>query len=152
MVDDLTSRGIAEPYRMFTSRAEFRLSLRADNADERLTPLAERLGIASPERMHRFNGIMLDLKKARELALGVSFTPNEAARHGLEINRDGVRRTAYELLAYPGVDVPGWLASSPALVKSTPRLRSVLKRKRNIRSISVVSKRMSPRYDTRRAG
>ncbi|ANT49123.1 tRNA uridine-5-carboxymethylaminomethyl(34) synthesis enzyme MnmG [Mesorhizobium amorphae] len=109
MVDDLTSRGIAEPYRMFTSRAEFRLSLRADNADERLTPLAERLGIASPERMHRFNDIMLDLKKARELALGVSFTPNEAARHGLEINRDGVRRTAYELLAYPGVDV-AWLA------------------------------------------
>ncbi|WP_192179487.1 tRNA uridine-5-carboxymethylaminomethyl(34) synthesis enzyme MnmG [Mesorhizobium amorphae] len=109
MVDDLTSRGIAEPYRMFTSRAEFRLSLRADNADERLTPLAERLGIASPERMHRFNDMMLDLKKAREMALGVSFTPNEAARHGLEINRDGVRRTAYELLAYPSVDV-AWLA------------------------------------------
>ncbi|CAN7255225.1 tRNA uridine-5-carboxymethylaminomethyl(34) synthesis enzyme MnmG [Mesorhizobium amorphae] len=109
MVDDLTSRGITEPYRMFTSRAEFRLSLRADNADERLTPLAGRLGIASPERMHRFNDIMLDLKKARELALGVSFTPNEAARHGLEINRDGVRRTAYELLAYPGVDI-AWLA------------------------------------------
>ncbi|TIX41139.1 MAG: tRNA uridine-5-carboxymethylaminomethyl(34) synthesis enzyme MnmG, partial [Mesorhizobium sp.] len=109
MVDDLTSRGIAEPYRMFTSRAEFRLSLRADNADERLTPMADRLGIASMERMRRFNGMNEDLAKARELASSVLFTPNEAARHGLEINRDGVRRSAYELLAYPGVDV-AWLA------------------------------------------
>ncbi|PAQ02171.1 tRNA uridine-5-carboxymethylaminomethyl(34) synthesis enzyme MnmG [Mesorhizobium mediterraneum] len=109
MVDDLTSRGIAEPYRMFTSRAEFRLSLRADNADERLTPLATKLGTASPERMQRFNDVMQELEKARDLALGTTMTPNEAARHGLEINRDGVRRSAYELLAYPGVDI-AWLA------------------------------------------
>ncbi|RWK54260.1 tRNA uridine-5-carboxymethylaminomethyl(34) synthesis enzyme MnmG [Mesorhizobium sp.] len=109
MVDDLTSRGIAEPYRMFTSRAEFRLSLRADNADERLTPLAMKLGIASQERMQRFNEVVQRLEKARDLALGTTMTPNEAARHGLEINRDGVRRSAYELLAYPGVDV-AWLA------------------------------------------
>ncbi|RWE52122.1 tRNA uridine-5-carboxymethylaminomethyl(34) synthesis enzyme MnmG [Mesorhizobium sp.] len=109
MVDDLTSRGIAEPYRMFTSRAEFRLSLRADNADERLTPLATKLGIASRQRMHRFSDVVQDLEKARKVALGTTMTPNEAARHGLEINRDGVRRSAYELLAYPGVDV-AWLA------------------------------------------
>ncbi|RWO79287.1 tRNA uridine-5-carboxymethylaminomethyl(34) synthesis enzyme MnmG [Mesorhizobium sp.] len=109
MVDDLTSRGIAEPYRMFTSRAEFRLSLRADNADERLTPVAMKLGIASQERMQRFSDVVQNLEKARELALGTTMTPNEAARHGLEINRDGVRRSAYELLAYPGVDVT-WLA------------------------------------------
>jgi tRNA uridine 5-carboxymethylaminomethyl modification enzyme len=109
MVDDLTSRGIAEPYRMFTSRAEFRLSLRADNADERLTPLATKLAIASHQRTRRFNDVVQDLEKARKLALGTTMTPNEAARHGLEINRDGVRRTAYELLAYPGVDV-AWLA------------------------------------------
>ncbi|PAQ06178.1 tRNA uridine-5-carboxymethylaminomethyl(34) synthesis enzyme MnmG [Mesorhizobium temperatum] len=109
MVDDLTSRGIAEPYRMFTSRAEFRLSLRADNADERLTPLAMKLGIASQERMQRFSDVVQDLEKARDLALGTTMTPNEAARHGLEINRDGVRRSAYELLAYPGVDV-AWMA------------------------------------------
>ncbi|TJW28017.1 MAG: tRNA uridine-5-carboxymethylaminomethyl(34) synthesis enzyme MnmG, partial [Mesorhizobium sp.] len=88
MVDDLTSRGIAEPYRMFTSRAEFRLSLRADNADERLTPLAMKLGIASQERMQRFSDVVQDLEKARDLALGTTMTPNEAARHGLEINRD----------------------------------------------------------------
>lgn len=109
MVDDLTSRGIAEPYRMFTSRAEFRLSLRADNADERLTPLAMRLGIASVRRTQRFNQITVDLEKARELAIATTMTPNEAARHGLEVNKDGVRRSAYELLAYPSVDV-GWLA------------------------------------------
>jgi tRNA uridine 5-carboxymethylaminomethyl modification enzyme len=109
MVDDLTSRGITEPYRMFTSRAEFRLSLRADNADERLTPLAMKLGIASQERMQRFSDVVQNLEKARDLALGTTMTPNEAARHGLEINRDGVRRSAYELLAYPGVDV-AWLA------------------------------------------
>jgi len=109
MVDDLTSRGISEPYRMFTSRAEFRLSLRADNADERLTPLAARLGIASAQRMHRYDRIMQRLDEARQLALGLTMTPNEAARQGLEINRDGVRRSGYELLAYPNVDV-AWLA------------------------------------------
>jgi len=109
MVDDLTSRGISEPYRMFTSRAEFRLSLRADNADERLTPLAMKLGVVSQQRMQRFNALTQDLEKARALALGTTMTPNEAARHGLEINRDGVRRSAYELLAYPGVDI-AWLA------------------------------------------
>ncbi|QPC89972.1 tRNA uridine-5-carboxymethylaminomethyl(34) synthesis enzyme MnmG [Mesorhizobium sp. INR15] len=109
MVDDLTSRGISEPYRMFTSRAEFRLSLRADNADERLTPLAASLGVASQQRMARFEDVMQRLEKARELAMSTTMTPNEAARHGLEINRDGVRRSAYELLTHPGVDV-AWLA------------------------------------------
>ncbi|WP_217577017.1 tRNA uridine-5-carboxymethylaminomethyl(34) synthesis enzyme MnmG [Mesorhizobium sp. GbtcB19] len=109
MVDDLTSRGIAEPYRMFTSRAEFRLSLRADNADERLTPLAEKLGIVSPERLQRFGDMAQKLDVARALAKSVTWTPNEAARHGLEINKDGVRRSAYELLAHPGVDM-AWLS------------------------------------------
>lgn len=109
MVDDLVSRGINEPYRMFTSRAEFRLSLRADNADERLTPLAIRLGIASKQRAAHFLEVRDRVERARELARGIWLTPNEAARHGLEVNKDGVRRSAYELLAYPDVDV-AWLA------------------------------------------
>ncbi|UCI20216.1 tRNA uridine-5-carboxymethylaminomethyl(34) synthesis enzyme MnmG [Mesorhizobium sp. B2-1-8] len=109
MVDDLTSRGISEPYRMFTSRAEFRLSLRADNADERLTPLAQTLGIASARRMQRFGDVTRRLDEARQLAFSLTMTPNEAARHGLEINRDGVRRSGFELLAYPGVDI-AWLS------------------------------------------
>jgi tRNA uridine 5-carboxymethylaminomethyl modification enzyme len=109
MVDDLTSRGITEPYRMFTSRAEFRLSLRADNADERLTPQAMALGIVSELRMKRFGAVIERLQQARELARATTMTPNEAARHGIEINKDGVRRSAYDLLAHPGVDI-AWLA------------------------------------------
>ncbi len=131
MVDDLTSRGIAEPYRMFTSRAEFRLSLRADNADERLTPLATKLGIVSQERTQRFNQVTVDLEKARELAVATTMTPNEAARHGLEVNRDGVRRSAYELLAYPGVDVAWLTRVAPAFgavdAKTAERLETEAK-------------------------
>lgn len=103
MVDDLVNRGITEPYRMFTSRAEFRLSLRADNADQRLTPLGEKLGIVSAERSARFRDVEERFDAARELARQLSLTPNEAAKHGIALNRDGVRRTAYELLSYPDV-------------------------------------------------
>ena len=99
MIDDLTVRGITEPYRMFTSRAEFRLSLRADNADERLTPLAVRLGIASAERTRRYEELRDRLDSARSLAKSLTITPNEARKNGLELNQDGVRRSAYELLA-----------------------------------------------------
>lgn len=105
MADDLVSRGVSEPYRMFTSRAEFRLSLRADNADERLTPVALGLGIASRAREERFAAMEERLTRARAMAKDVSVTPNEAIRHGLAINRDGQRRTAYDLLSYESIDL-----------------------------------------------
>jgi tRNA uridine 5-carboxymethylaminomethyl modification enzyme len=108
MVDDLIRRGVTEPYRMFTSRAEFRLSLRADNADERLTPLAIRLGIVSSQRHEHFEQSVGALNAARELAKSIELTPREAARHGLTINQDGVRRSAYDLLSYADVDI-SWL-------------------------------------------
>lgn len=108
MVDDLIRRGVTEPYRMFTSRAEFRLSLRADNADERLTPLAIRLGIVSSQRHEHFEQSVGALNAARGLAKSIELTPREAARYGLTINQDGVRRSAYDLLSYADVDI-SWL-------------------------------------------
>lgn len=105
LVDDLVTRGVSEPYRMFTSRAEFRLSLRADNADTRLTPLAIRLGIASHERTKKFEALEGALSMTRELLQSRDISPNEAARHGINLNKDGVRRSAYELLSYPDMSI-----------------------------------------------
>ncbi|MFS8148801.1 tRNA uridine-5-carboxymethylaminomethyl(34) synthesis enzyme MnmG [Rhizobium sp. BR 249] len=104
MIDDLTSRGVTEPYRMFTSRAEYRLTLRADNADMRLTPLAMQLGCASAERRHRFTSYQAEIESGRALLMSLAVTPNEARRAGLNINLDGQRRTAYDLLSYPNYD------------------------------------------------
>lgn len=101
MIDDLVTKGVSEPYRMFTSRAEFRLSLRADNADERLTPLAIQLGLAGQERRERFHVRAESLAAAREILQSKNLTPNAAAAYGLTLNKDGVRRSAYELLSYP---------------------------------------------------
>ncbi len=105
LVDDLVTRGVSEPYRMFTSRAEFRLSLRADNADTRLTPLAIRLGIASQERTKKFEALEGALSMTRELLQSRDISPNEATRHGINLNKDGVRRSAYELLSYPDMSI-----------------------------------------------
>ncbi len=90
---------------MFTSRAEYRLSLRADNADARLTPLGERLGIVSADRVQRFAERERALDEARALTKSLTLTPNEAARAGISLNQDGVRRSAYDLLAYPELDI-----------------------------------------------
>lgn len=104
MVDDLTSRGVSEPYRMFTSRAEFRLSLRADNADQRLTPLAIREGIASEGRRKAYDALNERLNAGRSLTESLVLSPSEARRHGIEVSQDGIRRSAMQFLSYPGVD------------------------------------------------
>jgi tRNA uridine 5-carboxymethylaminomethyl modification enzyme len=105
MVDDLVSRGVTEPYRMFTSRAEFRLSLRADNADQRLTDLGIRIGCVGPARSDRHRAKMAALAAARDRARALAVTPTEAARFGLDLNRDGQRRTAFDLLSHPDIGI-----------------------------------------------
>jgi tRNA uridine 5-carboxymethylaminomethyl modification enzyme len=105
MIDDLVSRGVTEPYRMFTSRAEYRLRLRADNADQRLTGKGIAIGCIGPERQRRHRIKMDALHAARDFAQSVSVSPSEAARHGLTLNKDGQRRTAFDLLSYPDLGV-----------------------------------------------
>ncbi len=105
LIDDLVTRGVSEPYRMFTSRAEFRLLLRADNADQRLTPLGIRAGCVSPSRRSAFEARRERIERGRETARGLSLTPNEARQRGLPVNQDGIRRNALDLLAFPGVDL-----------------------------------------------
>jgi tRNA uridine 5-carboxymethylaminomethyl modification enzyme len=105
MIDDLVTRGVSEPYRMFTSRAEFRLTLRADNADQRLTGRGIGLGVVGSERAAVFHVKQQALQHAREQAAAFTVTPPEAAKAGIRVNEDGQRRSLVQLLAYPGV---GW--------------------------------------------
>jgi tRNA uridine 5-carboxymethylaminomethyl modification enzyme len=106
MIDDLVTRGVSEPYRIFTSRAEFRLRLRADNADQRLTPAGIALGCVGAGRTQAYAAKARALESGRRRLEALSLTPNEAARFGLDVNKDGRRRSAFELLAYPGVTLP----------------------------------------------
>lgn len=103
MIDDLVTRGVTEPYRMFTSRAEYRLSLRIDNADQRLTPFGLSLGCVGQQREAAFGQKMQMLQDARETLGKDRFSPNELVAAGISANKDGVRRTALELLTFPGV-------------------------------------------------
>ncbi len=105
MIDDLVTRGVSEPYRMFTSRAEYRLALRADNADQRLTANGIAIGCVGPARAAFHADKTAALNSAREFANSVSLTPKEAERHGIALNKDGQRRTAFELLSYQNVGV-----------------------------------------------
>jgi tRNA uridine 5-carboxymethylaminomethyl modification enzyme len=105
MVDDLVTRGVTEPYRMFTSRAEYRLQLRADNADQRLTDKGSAAGCVGPERAAFHREKSRALAEAREFARSVSLTPKEAEKHRLSLNKDGQRRTAFEILSYPTVSM-----------------------------------------------
>jgi tRNA uridine 5-carboxymethylaminomethyl modification enzyme len=115
MIDDLVTRGVSEPYRMFTSRAEYRLKLRADNADQRLTPLGQALGCIGHDRARAFETKSAALDAATAALKSVSLTPNEAARHGISLNQDGRRRTAFELLSYPEISFGRLAAIWPEL-------------------------------------
>ena len=126
MIDDLVTRGVAEPYRMFTSRAEFRLALRADNADQRLTGLGIDLGCIGPGRREAFVRRRQKLADGEAALRALSVTPDEAIRAGLTVNRDGVRRSGFELLSYPGVGFGDVARIWPALGALDPDIASQL--------------------------
>jgi tRNA uridine 5-carboxymethylaminomethyl modification enzyme len=126
MLDDLTTKGVTEPYRMFTSRAEYRLSLRADNADERLTPVADRLGILRQERRERFERDAADMAKARDLCVAEILTKEAMRQLGLQPGNDGKRRTAYDLLALPDVTIERLLPLVPILIQVPDVVREAL--------------------------
>ncbi|MEL6509623.1 MAG: tRNA uridine-5-carboxymethylaminomethyl(34) synthesis enzyme MnmG [Pseudomonadota bacterium] len=115
MIDDLVTRGVTEPYRMFTSRAEFRLSLRADNADQRLTPKAIELGIVSEQRKASFDRKSGGLSSARRRLRGMSITPKQLADLGKAVNQDGVRRDGIQVLTFPDVTFDDLVALEPEL-------------------------------------
>ncbi|MBO9461538.1 tRNA uridine-5-carboxymethylaminomethyl(34) synthesis enzyme MnmG [Labrenzia sp. R5_0] len=122
MIDDLITRGITEPYRMFTSRAEYRLSLRADNADQRLTPLGIAIGCVSTTRKEAFEDKMARIATARELLTRLTVTPSEAQKKGLPVNQDGIRRSAFDLLSYPNVTFEGLTDIWPELKDIDPAI------------------------------
>ena len=126
MIDDLTSRGVAEPYRMFTSRAEYRLSLRADNADVRLTPEAISLGCVSSARAKRFGKWVDDIEVNRHLLKSLIVTPTEGRVHGLKLNLDGQRRSAFELLSYAEHSIDSLSVVWPELKSLTGKLAEAL--------------------------
>ncbi|MCS6761005.1 MAG: tRNA uridine-5-carboxymethylaminomethyl(34) synthesis enzyme MnmG [Candidatus Devosia symbiotica] len=103
MVDDLVTRGVSEPYRMFTSRAEFRLHLRADNADQRLTPLGVAVGLVGPQRTELFGKKANALERGKSLLISLTATPNVARKARIAVNEDGKSRSAFDLLSYPDV-------------------------------------------------
>jgi tRNA uridine 5-carboxymethylaminomethyl modification enzyme len=126
MIDDLVTRGTSEPYRMFTSRAEYRLTMRADNADQRLTKLGMDIGCVGSERQKAFEGKIQKLKDARTLMVYLKASPNKLAGFGLKINADGVVRSALELISYPDIDLATLAGIWPELAGIEPQIAEQL--------------------------
>ncbi len=124
MIDDLISRGVTEPYRMFTSRAEYRLSLRADNADQRLTPLGLSLGCVRDSRARAFATKMESLDRVTDLLKAATFTPRDLANAGIVVSQDGMRRSAFDLMGLPGYDAQQVVQLVPALADHSPQARA----------------------------
>ncbi|HRN88137.1 tRNA uridine-5-carboxymethylaminomethyl(34) synthesis enzyme MnmG [Hyphomicrobium sp.] len=122
MIDDLVTRGVTEPYRMFTSRAEFRLRLRADNADQRMTQIGVDLGCVSTVRSFAFSNKNNALERTAKMLSNFSVSPREAERNGIELNRDGRRRTAFELLSYPNMTLRRLAEIWPELSQVDPAI------------------------------
>ncbi|WP_412504266.1 tRNA uridine-5-carboxymethylaminomethyl(34) synthesis enzyme MnmG [Roseovarius sp. SYSU LYC5161] len=128
MVDDLVTRGVSEPYRMFTSRAEFRLSLRADNADQRLTPIGIELGCVSDTRRAAFESKINDLSKARGRLQEMQLTPSELNSAGFAVNNDGSKRDGMQLLAFPDIGFDDLLGIRPDLANIDGAIRCQLEK------------------------
>jgi tRNA uridine 5-carboxymethylaminomethyl modification enzyme len=126
MIDDLVTRGVTEPYRMFTSRAEYRLTLRADNADQRLTDLGISIGCVGSARFRRHEAKMTALRGARDYARTISVTPTQAEKYGFALNRDGQRRTAFDLLSYPDTTIADVARIWPKLGQLAPAIADQL--------------------------
>ena len=128
MIDDLTTRGVTEPYRMFTSRAEFRLSLRADNADQRLTPLAIALGCVSRERVANFNAKMSKIDRAMAELTKNAYASKSIEAAGIKVSQDGTKRTGFQLLAFPDVTFEQIALINPELETVDPEIRRQVER------------------------